>query len=188
MSPTSGVYHSCPANLVISRVSIRLENAFELSQEPLRPIASATQAEVEHHSSSGSTILPKVRLVILSPALMCLHIDWGFVRLNIASANQLSAHRRDHRDQQLADFQDPTVQRRAADLQADISFQNHALPMQRCVIAVLADDCVDDDPVTGQTPLDDPRRQWCRNHSKFLTRPACPLLSFRDQDEVLRRL
>jgi hypothetical protein len=27
-----------------------------------------------------------------------------------------------------------------------------------------------------------------RNHSEFLTRPASPLLSFRDQDEVLRRL
>ena len=40
MGPTSGVYHSCPANLVISCVSIRLENAFELSQEPLRSIAS----------------------------------------------------------------------------------------------------------------------------------------------------
>jgi hypothetical protein len=32
--------------LVISRIAVGLENAFELSQEPLRPIASATQAEL----------------------------------------------------------------------------------------------------------------------------------------------
>jgi hypothetical protein len=49
-------------------------------------------------------------LVILSSALACLHIDWGFIRLNVTAADQLSPHRRDHRDQQLADFEDPAVQ------------------------------------------------------------------------------
>src|SRR6266481_4151335 len=99
MSPTSGMYHLRPADLVISRVSIGLENAFELSQEPLRPIASATQAEIEHHASSGATVLPEVRLVILPSALACLHINWGFIRLNVTSADQFSPHCRDHRDQ-----------------------------------------------------------------------------------------
>src|SRR5216683_7102186 len=160
MGPTSSMYHSRPADLIISRVSVSLENAFELSQEPLRPIASATQAEIEHHASSRATVLPEVRLVVLSPALACLHIDRGFVRLNVTSADQFSPHCRDHRDQQLADFEDPAVQRRSADFQAEVPFQNHALPIQRRMIAIFADNRVDDDAVTRQALLDDPSRQW----------------------------
>ena len=87
--------------------------------------------------------------MILSPALACLHIDRGFIRLNVSSGDQLSPHRGDHRDQQFADFQDPAVQRRSADFQAKVPFQDHALPMQGSVIAVFADDRVDDDAVTG---------------------------------------
>src|SRR5437660_11654327 len=149
MRPTSGMYHSRPTDLVIRCIAVGLENAFELSQEPLRPIASATQAEVEHCGSSGATVLPQIRLVILSPAFACLHIDWGFIGLYVSSANQLSPHRGDHRDQQFADFQNPAVQRRSADFQAEVPFQDHALPMQGSVIAVFANDRVDDDAVTG---------------------------------------
>src|ERR1039457_6874495 len=159
MSPTSGMNHFRPTDLVISRIAVGLENAFELSQEPLRSIASATQAEVENRGSSGATVLPEVRLVVLTSALACLHIDWGFIRLNVTSADQFSPHCRAHRDQQLADFEDPAVQRRAADFQAEVPFQNHALPMQGRVIAIFADDRVDDNPVTRQSLLDDPGRQ-----------------------------
>src|SRR5438552_267759 len=137
---------------------------------------------------SRATVLPKKRLMVLSSALACLHIDWGFIGLNVTAPDQLSPHRSDHRDQQLADFEDPAVQRRAADFQADVPFQNHALPMQRCVIAIFADDRVDDDAVTRQAPLDDPQWQWGRNHPKFLTRPASPFLSFRDQHKILHWL
>jgi len=34
-------------------------------------------------------------------ALACLHIDWGFIRLNVTSADQFSPHCRADRDQQL---------------------------------------------------------------------------------------
>ena len=97
--------------------------------------------------------------MVLTSAVACLHIDWGFIRLNVTSADQFSPHCRAYRDQQLADFEDPTVQRCAADFQANVSFQNHALPMKGCVIAIFADDRVDDDPVTRQAFLDDPWRQ-----------------------------
>src|ERR1017187_5809417 len=176
MSPTSGMYHSRPTDLVIRCIAVGLENAFELSQEPLRPIASATQAEVEHHGSSGATVLPEVRLVVLTSALACLHIDWGFIRLNVTSADQFSSHCRDHRDQQLADFENPAVQRCAADFQAEVPFQNHALPMQGRVIAIFAYDRLDDDPVPRQALLDDPWRQRRRDDAEILTRPASPLL------------
>src|SRR5216684_3127745 len=96
MGPASGMYHSRPADLVIRRISVGLENAFELSQEPLRSIASAAQTKVEHHASSGSAVLPQIGLMILSLALACLHIHRGFIRLNITSANQFPPHRGDH--------------------------------------------------------------------------------------------
>src|SRR4030088_1608283 len=121
MSPTSGMYHSRTTDLGIRCIAVGLENSFELSQEPLRPIPSATQAEIEHRASSRATVLPEVRLVVLASALACLHIDWGFIGLNITSADQFSPHRRDYRDQQLADFENPVVQRCAADFQADVS-------------------------------------------------------------------
>src|SRR5580692_798272 len=60
--------------------------------------------------------------------------------------------------------------------------------MKGGVIAILADDRVDDDTVTGQTLLNDPWWQRGRDHPEFLTRPASPLLSLRDQHEILRWL
>jgi hypothetical protein len=60
--------------------------------------------------------------------------------------------------------------------------------MQRRVIAILADDRVDNDAITRQALLDDPWWHWCRDHSEFLKPPASPFLSFRDQHEVLRWL
>jgi hypothetical protein len=91
------MYHSRPTDLVIRCIAVGLKNAFELSQEPLRSIASATQAEIEHHASSGATVLPEVRLLVLTSARACLHIDWGFIRLKVTSADQFSPHCHDHR-------------------------------------------------------------------------------------------
>src|ERR1035438_3215852 len=187
MSPTGGMYHFRPADLIVGRVSVSLQNAFELSKKLLWAIASPTETEVKHHGSSWPTVLPEVCWVVLSEPLVCLHINRGFIGLYVSSANQLPPHGGDHRNQQLAHFEDPAVQRRAADFQTDVPFQNHALPIQRQVIAILADDRVDDDPVAGHALLDNPWGQRCRDHSKFFTRPASPFLSFRDQHEVLRR-
>ena len=40
MRPTSGMYHSLPADLVVRGVPVSLENTFELPQELLRSNAS----------------------------------------------------------------------------------------------------------------------------------------------------
>jgi hypothetical protein len=47
MRPTSRIYHSRPADLVIGCIAVGLENAFELSQEPLRPVAEQEQAPAQ---------------------------------------------------------------------------------------------------------------------------------------------
>src|ERR1035441_3902088 len=98
MRPATRMYHPRTADLIVGRVPVSLQNAFELSQKALRSIASTAQAEVEQHTSTRLNVLPQIRLVVLSPSLACLHIDRGFMRLNVSSANQLSPHRGDHRN------------------------------------------------------------------------------------------
>ena len=112
MRPTSGMYHSRPTDLVIRCIAVGLENAFELSQEPLRPIASATKRKSNTTLPPGDCIARgMLDGSYLGPRVS--HIDWGFIRLNVTSVNQLSTHRGDHRDQhqQLADFEGPSKPR-----------------------------------------------------------------------------
>ena len=61
--------------LEVTRASL-LEASYEIGTEPLWPIASTTQAEIEHHASSGATVLPEVRLVVLTSTLGCLAGVW----------------------------------------------------------------------------------------------------------------
>jgi hypothetical protein len=66
MCPARGVYHSRPADLIGGPITVGLQNAFELSQEMRRPIASTPQAEVEYYASSGSAVLPQIGLMVPS--------------------------------------------------------------------------------------------------------------------------
>jgi hypothetical protein len=62
-------------------------DAFELSQKTLWPIASTTQAKVEHHGSCGAAVVPLIGLTVLSPALVQLNINRGFICLNVCSTD-----------------------------------------------------------------------------------------------------
>jgi hypothetical protein len=77
------MHHSWPTDLILSGVSVGLENAFELTKKLPRPITSTTEAEVERQGSSWATILPEIGLVVLPTALVHLHINRGFIRLNV---------------------------------------------------------------------------------------------------------
>src|ERR1039457_1975009 len=68
--PASGVHQLRPAHLLIGDIAVGLQNAFELSQELLRPFASAPHAEVKDDSASRSAVLPKIGLMILSSPIM----------------------------------------------------------------------------------------------------------------------
>jgi hypothetical protein len=74
------MYHSRPTDLVIRRIAVGLQNAFELSQKPLRPIASTAQAEIEHRASSGATILPEVAVTRWSITLKLRRFKTGSTR------------------------------------------------------------------------------------------------------------
>src|SRR6516164_1601440 len=126
--------------------------------------------------------------MVFPSALAYLPVHWGFIGLDVGAADQLSPHRSDHRGEQFAHPQYPTIERRPAEFQTRVPLQDRALSIQWSMVAVLADDCVDHDLVTGQALLDDPWRQGRRDHTPFLARLASTLLAFRDQHEVLRRL
>src|SRR5258708_22014169 len=99
MRPARGATHFWSADLIVGRITVRLQKTFELSQKLFRPIPSSAQTEVEHHRSSRSTVLPQVGLMILPVALMHLHIHRSFIGLNVSAAEQLSPHRRGHGNQ-----------------------------------------------------------------------------------------
>lgn len=79
--------HLRPADLIVGRVAIGLQEAFEQSQKLLRSVASAAQTEVEHHRASGSAVLPQVGLMVPPSALVHLHVHRGFIGFDVTAAD-----------------------------------------------------------------------------------------------------
>jgi hypothetical protein len=66
------MYHSRPTDLIIGCIAVGLENAFELSQEPLRPIASATRFfgvnDVVSSNQAAATKVSSLSITSANPA------------------------------------------------------------------------------------------------------------------------
>ena len=60
-----------PADVVVGRVAIRLQNAFPVIERLLRPLAAAAEPDVEYCLPTRPTVLPQVRLMIGS-SLSCI--------------------------------------------------------------------------------------------------------------------
>ena len=75
-----------PSDLVVGRITVGLQKTFELSQKLFRSIPSSAQAEVKHHRSSRSTVLPQIGLVVLPTAFTHLHIYRRFIGLDVSAA------------------------------------------------------------------------------------------------------
>src|ERR1035441_1560169 len=65
--PTCGMHDPRPADVIVGAIAVGLQNAFELFQEFLWPVAPPPQAEVEHHPASRSPVLPEISLMVLAP-------------------------------------------------------------------------------------------------------------------------
>jgi hypothetical protein len=52
--PARSMHHPRPADLIVGRIAVGLQNAFELSQKLLWSVAPAAQTEIKQHSSSRS--------------------------------------------------------------------------------------------------------------------------------------
>src|ERR1700748_973769 len=87
MSPAAGMHDFRPAHLFVSRIAVALQNAFKLSQKPLRAFTSAAQPEIEDYAAAGCAVLPQVRLMIFAAAIVHLHSDRRLIRLNIGAVH-----------------------------------------------------------------------------------------------------
>jgi hypothetical protein len=64
------------SDLIVSRITVRLQKTFKWSQKLFRSIPSSTQTEFEHYRSSRSAVLPQIGLMILPAALVHLHVHY----------------------------------------------------------------------------------------------------------------
>ena len=85
MTPTCRVDKVLSAHAVIGHVAVGLKQFVELIQECLRSFESAAHAKVEDHATAGNAALPKLRPVVVAAAIVHLHSDRRFVRLNVTS-------------------------------------------------------------------------------------------------------
>src|ERR1035437_4946933 len=119
---------------------------------------------------------------------MRLHIDCCFIGLDVAACQQLAPHHTHDRRQHFTDSHDPATHRGAADVDARVTQQDGALTIERTVIAVFADDRVDDNAVRHQALVDDSRGYGRCGYSLLLTLFASTLFTLDDLDEILGRL
>ena len=86
MRPAACMHDLRPAHVIVGGIAVGLQNAFELAQEFLRPVAPPPQTEVEHYAASRSAVLPQIRLMVLPPPVVHLHVDRCFIGLNVTAA------------------------------------------------------------------------------------------------------
>jgi hypothetical protein len=72
MRPTRCVDDSGTADMIVGPVTITLEDALEVAQEPFGSFSFATHSKVEDHRSGWPAVLPKVGLVVFSSAIVHL--------------------------------------------------------------------------------------------------------------------
>ena len=183
------MHHPRPAEAaLVGYVIVGLENAREGGEELLWPFASAAHAKIEDRPTARRSVLPEVGLMVLTTLVVRLHIDRGFVGLEVTTGQQLPAHGPDHRGEHLADRHHPAAHRGPRDLDAHIAQQDGALTIEWAVIGILADDGVDNHLVGHQALVDDAR--WKRRHGDalLLAPLAGAFLALDDLDVILGRL
>jgi hypothetical protein len=188
MCPTRRVDDSGSADMIVSPVTVTLEDAFEVTQESFGPFSFTTHSKVEDHRSLRATVLPKVGLVVFSSAIVHLHIHRGLVCLDIVALEQFLAHGRSDRTQKFTNAHDPPIQSRSGQVDAGFPFQDRALSVERHVIRVFAHYGVDHHPITGQAFVDDPGWQRRGLHSLLLTIFTGSLFAFGHPHKVFSRL
>src|SRR5450756_2998431 len=117
-------------------------------------------------------------MMIGAAAVMRLHIDGSFIRLDVAAGKELALHRFGHGHQHHSDGHHPAAHRGPADVDACVAKQGHALPIKWAVVAVFVHHRVDDYAIRHQALVDDPRGKRSCGHASLRARFARPLLAF----------
>src|ERR1035438_7365244 len=107
--------------------------------------------------------------MILAALIMRLHIHRRLVSLDVTTSQQLLAHGAYHWHEHLADGHYPAAHSPPADVHAGVAQQNRALAVERTVIGIFAEPCVDDDLIGNQTLVDNAHRQRSGLHALLFT-------------------
>ena len=186
--PTSCMHHLHSAHAIVRSVGVGLQKSVEVAKEVQRAFALAAHAKIENRHSAWRSILPQVALMICAAAVVHLHVDRGFIGLDVGAGKQLAPHRPGYRHQHLADGHHPAAHRGPANVDARVAKQGHALPIKGAVVTVLVHHRVDDHSIRHQALVDDPGGQRRGHHALLGTGFAGPFLALGHLYEIPRRL
>jgi hypothetical protein len=83
MRPARGVHELWATDMIVSAVTVALQQAFEVAQEPLRTFSLPAKPEVKDHRSGRMAVLPEVSLVIFASTIVHLYSHGGFIGLDV---------------------------------------------------------------------------------------------------------
>ena len=132
------MHHLRSADIIFVRcITICLQDAIELAKEPFWHFAFAAHAEVEDVRTAGGSILPQKRFMVLAALVVHLHAHRRLVSLDVTAAEQLAAHDAHDGLQHLTHSHDPSIHGGAADVEARIALEDHALPIDRKAVGIM---------------------------------------------------
>ena len=85
MRPARRMHELWATDMIVSAVTVALQDAFKVAQKLLRTFSLPAQPEVEDHRSARPAVLPEVSLVIFSSTIVHLHSTRSFHRLGYKS-------------------------------------------------------------------------------------------------------
>jgi hypothetical protein len=86
MRPARGVHDLWATDMIVSAVTVALEYALEVAQEPSGTFSFPAKPEVKDHRSDRMAVSPEVSLVIFAATIVHLHSDGCFIGLDIGTA------------------------------------------------------------------------------------------------------
>jgi len=83
--PTGCMHDPRTTHMIVGRVTVTLQDAFKVSQEPFGTFSLPAHPKIEHHCGPWPTVLPEVGLVIFAPHPFGLDPHRSFIGLDIVA-------------------------------------------------------------------------------------------------------
>ena len=85
MRPARRVHDLLSTDMIVSPVTITLQDPLEVTQEPFGTFSFPAHPKIEHHRSARATVLPEVSLMVFATTIVRLHTYGRFIDLNVGS-------------------------------------------------------------------------------------------------------
>ena len=79
--PASHVRQLRPADILVCRIPVGLQNPFPFPEKLARTLPAPAQTEVEHRLTARLSVLPQIRLMVFTTTIVHLHRNRRFIRL-----------------------------------------------------------------------------------------------------------